>query len=85
MSEKKGDWMGLLTKEITGLVVPVLSELSFSRMRWLRENFDTVAAFLRGDLDKHLKGKIPPMPAVKHDDPEVWLFERELTKTSKAP
>lgn len=78
-------WEELLAAHIAQHVLEPLRGLSFTRLVWLTENFErAVLPFLRGDLDRHLKGVIPPMP-LREIDSQQWLLERHTIKPPEAP
>jgi hypothetical protein len=79
------DWEEYLSTEILRRVRSELSNLSFTRLVWLTENFDrTVAPFLRGDFDVHMKGEVPQMP-LREIDAETYMMERDFRKPSDSP
>jgi hypothetical protein len=88
MNETVGSWKKVMVEDISRRVMRFVAEcdLSFTRLKWILENWDqTVIPFMRGDFDESLKGKLPPMPIKKHDDPEEWLEDRERRKPAGAP
>jgi len=78
-------WEEFLAAGIACQVQRALGGLSFTRLVWLTENIErAVLPFLRGDLDRHLKGVIPPMP-LREVDAAQFMLERDIAKPFGSP